>query len=967
MKNVLKNLAAVMAVLFALQAFGPVVALPALAAGAPKEAIAHYLEVPGITQAEVDAIEAVRSRTSFLTYGMTMSTECYREDKTTRGFAALFSTWLSEFFGLRVRPIIYEWDALLAGLEDHTIAFSGEISFDLKESGNYFMTMPIAERRVKYVSFEGANRLEILGRTRQLKYGFLEGTTTENLVAPYLGENIIPVPVKNYNDAYQKLLLKEIDALFMDDTMEGIFVQYEQLIIEDFLPLSYNRVSMATKDPTLAPFISVVEKYVQSAGSYRFSQMYEDGHTEFLRYHLRTRLSVEEGRYLEEAIAQSRAIQVAIAPDNYPVSFYNQREKKWQGIAVNVLQEISRITGMRFHFANAPQSSWQDTLKGVKNGELEMVAGTIRTASLENDLLFPVLGYQIDNYAFISSSGFRDITLSDLPYLHTGLIQDSASGELFYELVPNHGNATVFGTRQQAVEALRRSDIHVLMGTRNMLLDMTNYMEITGYRDNLVLHRPYEVCFAFHPAETVLSSIVSKAQTLVDTGVIVDSWTRRVFDYSSTVVKAQRPYLIGIAFFMLVAVSLLGAMLLRNKQMAVRLEKTVKERTRELEIQTEASKVASQAKGEFLARMSHEIRTPLNAIIGMTTIAKQTVNMEKVQASLQEIGAASNHLVGILNDVLDMSKIESGKFILVDEPFILAKAMGEVSNIILQRTKEKSIVFSTNCVGLEGRAVLGDKLRLKQVLINLLGNAVKFTPVGGKIIFEAQKLEEDTQAMTVLFAVSDSGIGIEENKIESLFQAFEQADNSIAIRFGGTGLGLSISQSLVHQMNGEIVVESELGVGSVFKFTLKMPLVEFEEETEKSHTDAPQYVGKRILLVEDIEINRYILKELLAPLSLEIDEAADGEEAVKRFAAMPEGYYQLIFMDIQMPNMDGYEATRQIRSLARRDAKIIPIIAMTANAYREDVEKAISAGMNAHLSKPIDINQVMDAISEWIV
>ena len=966
MKELFRKLAGVLALLCALQALAPVLAMPAHAAEPPQDAITYYTDVPGITQEEIDAIEAVRSRTTFLTYGMTMSTECYREEKTTQGFAALFSAWLSSFFGIKVSPIIYEWDVLLAGLEDHTIAFSGEVSFELRGEEDYYMTMPIAERRVKYVSFEGANRLEILGRSRDLKYGFLEGTTTEALVAPYLGENVVPVPVKNYNDAYQKLLLKEIDALFMDETMEGIYARYDRLIIEDFLPLSYNRVSMATKDASLAPFIRVVEKYVENAGSYRFSQMYEDGSAAYLRYYLTTRLSVEEAQYLKNAIDAERAIQVAIDPDNYPVSFYNQREKQWQGIAVSILENLARTTGLQFQYANETDGAWSAALQGARDGDYEMVAGVIRTAALERDLLFPVLGYQDDNYAFISASGLQDITLSDIPYLHTGLIQNTAYSDIFYELVPNHGNITAFATKQEALDALHRGDVDVLMGTRNLLLDMTNYMEITGYRDNLVLHRPYVVSFAFPPSQTVLNSILSKALELVDTEVIVDSWTRRVFDYSSTVVKAQRPFLMGAAFFMLVAMALLGIMLLRNRQMAGQLEKTVKLRTQELEIQTDAAKVASQAKGEFLARMSHEIRTPLNAIIGMTTIARKTDDIAKVHSSLEEIVAASEHLVGILNDVLDMSKIESGKFILVDDPFVLCRAMDEVSNIILQRTKEKNITFTTQCTGIEACAVLGDKLRLKQVLINLLGNAVKFTPVDGRITLEVKLLAQTEQTLTVYFAVTDSGIGIAQDKIDHLFQAFEQADSSIAVRFGGTGLGLSISQSLIQQMHGEITVTSELGVGSTFQFTLALPRVAFEEETPQSEAELRQYTGKRILLVEDIAINRYILKELLEPLALEIDEAADGLEAVAHFSQMPEGSYQLIFMDVQMPNMDGYEATRQIRALNRPDAATVPIIAMTANAYREDVERALSAGMNAHLAKPIDINQVVEMIGKWM-
>ena len=958
----------VLTALLIVQAIGGALAEPSAVIetnATARAAISSYKDVPGITGEEIAAIEEARASTAFFTYGMTMSTECFREDNVTSGFAALFCQWLSEFFNMKFRPIIYNWDTLLAGLEDHSIAFSGEISSALADGGTYAMTMSIAERRIMYASFEGADRLAIMGRTRPLRYGFLVGTTTESIVAPYLSENVVSVPVKNYNDAYQKLLLKEIDALFMDETMEGIYAAYPNLIVEDFLPLSYNMVSMATANPALAPFISVVKKYVESVGSYHFSQLHEEGRKQYLRYHLSTQLTVGERDWLARAIAENSAIKVAIDPDDYPVSFFNTREGKWQGIAVSILEEIHALTGLAFEFQNEAGEDWAQARNSVASGEIPMAAGIIRAASKDTRLLYAE-GYQTDNYAFISASAFRDISLSDIPYLKTGLIRDTAYMDMFREMVPNHGDVVVYDTKAQAITALRDDEVQILMGTRNLLLDMTNYLEITGYRDNLVLHRPYEISFAFNEEEEALCGIVSKAQALIDTGGIADSWTRRVFDYSATVIKAQRPYLIGLAFFMLLAMALLVILWQRNRQMATRLEKEVKERTLELEIQTEAAKVASQSKGEFLARMSHEIRTPLNAIIGMTAIAKRAQDIEKKQSSLQEISTASGHLLGILNDVLDMSKIESGKFLLAEEPFVLFNAIQEVADIIRQRSEEKNIRFETDCLGLKTYAVVGDKLRLKQVLINLLGNAVKFTPNEGSLILKAHLREIDEESITVYFAAQDTGIGIEADRIERLFQAFEQADNSISVRYGGTGLGLSISQSLINQMGGEITVDSTVGIGSTFQFTLTFKRTDFHEESLEGEVESLDFTGKRIMLAEDIEINRLILGELLAPYHLEMDEAEDGAQAVEKFAASPVGYYGLIFMDVQMPNMNGYEATRHIREMDRADAKTIPIIAMTANAYREDIERAIDAGMNAHLAKPIDLKQVLQALQKWL-
>ncbi|GHU82770.1 hypothetical protein FACS1894196_1640 [Clostridia bacterium] len=565
-----------------------------------------------------------------------------------------------------------------------------------------------------------------------------------------------------------------------------------------------------------------------------------------------------------------------------------------------------------------------------------------------------------------------------MPYVHVGLIRDSAYAEIFREMFPNHSNISEYENREEAIEALEIGEIDLLMGTRNMLLSITNYMERAGYKANLVLSRSYESGFGFARRETTLRSIVSKAQELINTESVVDNWIRRVFDYRTALIRGQQPYLIGVSVLLVVVLLLLLTILTRNRQMAVRLEATVQQRThelrdrsRDLEVQTEAAKVASRAKSEFLARMSHEIRTPLNAIIGMTEIAKRALEQrehDKEQSSLAQISAASNHLLGILNDVLDMSKIESGKFTLASEEFGLRIAMEEVANIIAQRCEDKKLRFTTNFGDVPDVDVVGDKLRLKQVLINLLGNAVKFTPDRGKLDFLIYAREEGDRRLEVRFVVSDSGIGMTPEQVQKLFRAFEQADSAIATRFGGTGLGLAISQNLVREMGGEITVESVFNEGSTFEFTLHM------ERKENTHREAAlesgmtlNLTGKRILLVEDVEINRIILMELLSDTKLQIDEAADGVEAVEQFAASPEGTYDLIFMDVQMPNMDGYEATRRIRALDRQDARRVPILALTANAYREDINAAMSAGMNGHLAKPIDMDEVMRALARWLI
>jgi len=419
---------------------------------------------------------------------------------------------------------------------------------------------------------------------------------------------------------------------------------------------------------------------------------------------------------------------------------------------------------------------------------------------------------------------------------------------------------------------------------------------------------------------------------------------------------------------------LLTTILIRNRQMGKRLERTVDERTQELrartaevEVQTRTAEIASKAKSEFLARMSHEIRTPLNAIIGMTRLALKTGQNENTTHSLNVISAASDHLLGILNDVLDMAKIESGKFVLSDDAFALRAAMVEVSHIIGQRCDEKNIKLSVNFEDMPDHYVMGDKLRLKQTLINLLGNAVKFTPENGHIHFLVDILSEESSSISCRFTVSDSGIGMTREQMDRLFVAFEHADNKVTARFGGTGLGLAISQNLVGYMGGVIEVHSAPGEGATFTFTLTLQKADAaEDKAGQAEETPPDLTGRRILIVDDIDINRVILAETLADTHAEIEEADDGRQALNLFMNSPEYYFDLIFMDMQRPVMDGCQATEALRASGRRDAETVPVVAMTANAYREDIDRALASGMNSHLAKPVNFSALMRTLRSFL-
>jgi signal transduction histidine kinase/FixJ family two-component response regulator len=383
----------------------------------------------------------------------------------------------------------------------------------------------------------------------------------------------------------------------------------------------------------------------------------------------------------------------------------------------------------------------------------------------------------------------------------------------------------------------------------------------------------------------------------------------------------------------------------------------------QLNVMMENLERMSRAKGDFLSRMSHEIRTPMNAIVGMASIARHSDDIEKVRDCLHKIEENSGHLIGIINDILDFSKIESGKLELDEQLISLTHDLDFVVSMFKTKVDEKRLDLRLCLIDIKHDGIFADPLRLNQVLINLLSNAVKFTPPGGVIDIRVEERLYVSGEGVYSFSVSDTGVGIDPAHASKLFTPFVQASASVSAAFGGTGLGLVISKNIIEKMGGEIEMESEPGAGTAFFFTLRFRAQEsgMTEAPESAVTESgrpPDYGNLRVLIVDDIEINREIAKELLSDTGIMTDIAQNGSEALEKFRASPEGYYDIILMDMQMPVMDGCASTMRIRELGRDDAKSVCIVAMTANVLREDVRRASESGMDGHIAKPLVMKDV---------
>jgi len=921
--------------------------------------IRTYRDIPGITGAEINAIEALKASRGEFSYGSSFTTESFiLPDGTYSGFTAAFCALLTRLFGLPFVQEFHGWDSLMQGFNRRTVDFTGDLTPTPDRALIYYMSSPIAERSLTVFIRSGAVRIRTFEDLNGLVIGFFAGSVTEQLVrAAYPSLSFEAVALQNSEEIARELRAGEIDAFIADSVVSYDFIDYDFITGVDALPFVYTPVSLSTANPALEPIVSAVNKFIQAGGIDELYGLYAIGEQEFAKYSFNRFLNEDEREYIADLTARGAKVPVAWETDNYPLSFYNKEDKDYQGIVPEILRRISGISGIEFEVVNEVDTPWRGVLEMLETGKAALVSDLAYTPERGGRFLWSQHAIAAFNYALLSKSDYPDLKHYQVVRETVGIERATSFEDIFKSLFPNHEKIVYFSSTEESMDALQKGRIDLLMSSEAEFLTLTNYYEQSGYKVNVIFASPVREAFlGFNLNESVLRSIIDKALSLIDIEAHTRDWKSRTFNYERKFAEERSLYLSISSTVLGVLLVILAILLVRNKKTSVRLE--------EAKILAEQSNLA---KSTFLAQMSHEIRTPMNAIIGMTNIGMSAPDPERKEYCFKKIDNASKHLLGIINDILDMSKIEANKLELMPTAFSFEKMLQRVVSVINFQVDQKGQKLNINTDKDIPDELVGDDQRLAQVITNLLSNAVKFTPEGGHIDLDARLLENENDVCTLQVAVTDTGIGIKPEQQALLFRPFQQVDSVAARKFEGTGLGLAISKRIVEMMGGKIGVKSELEKGSVFTFTVRLKRGEGgKTETPEERPDITGlFKGRHVLLVEDMEINREIVIALLEPTLLEIDCAENGIDAVRVFSTAPEKY-DLIFMDVQMPEMDGYEATRRIRALDVPNAKTIPIVAMTANVFREDVEKCLEAGMTSHVGKPLAIDEIMDKLYKYL-
>jgi PAS domain S-box-containing protein len=867
-------------------------------------AITSYRDIPGVTKDEINAIEALKSSRESFSFGTMLSTEAFiLPDGAYAGFKPMLCDFLSGLFDIPFIPDLHLSNTLKSGIDNGTIDFTDGLTPVPERTGAYFMTDPIAY----------------------------------------------------------------------------------------FTP-----VSLATANTELRPILSVINKYIEAGGIDKLYELYNEGNFVYSKYELSRILTDEEKDYLFNLAAKNEKVPIALEHDNYPISFYNDRDEKFQGIALDLLAEISLLTSIEFETVTDKTTPWSEIFEKLKLGEVSLVSELLYSEERSNDFLWPETPNASSHYALLSKIDYPNMEMYQVIRSVVGIVRDTVHDEMYNKWFPDNANTKYYDTQDKAMSALEKGDIDLIMESEFGFITLTNLHEKAGYKINILFGSPtLESFFGFSKNEKILCSIISKAQGFIDIQKIEKSWTSRVYDYSRKVANEKAAYLTVFTVILTALLIILINLLWRNNQTREKyksqmttlsaiyeslpdhvyckdingaytscnpsfedhiglseseiigktpidlfIDKKLAQEYVEIDRKVMAGKVvskdekwvtfidkprrlyeiikaplfrngrvtgllgigrditehravldkayaASRAKGNFLAKMSHEIRTPMNAVIGMAELALREEDPDAARAHVHTIKQAGTNLLSIINDILDFSKIESGKFEIQPDYYLFGSLVNDVVSIIRMRAIDSQLRFVVNIDSNIPQELYGDETRIRQTLINILGNAVKYTDAGF-IAFTITGEFTDKETVRLEIEIIDSGRGIRQENLKMLFKDFVQVDTASMKGIEGTGLGLAITWNIVKAMDGDIDVHSEYGKGSTFTVTLPQ---KFRAGEKVATVESPE--KKSVLVYERRNIYADSIVCTIDNLGVRCELASTEEEFRERLG---KGGYEYIFI-----------------------------------------------------------------------
>jgi len=760
---------------------------------------------------------------------------------------------------------------------------------------------------------------------------------------------------ENFDEMTKALQNGDIDGEVYTATYGAAYAEQYRPILK-FLPESYyftfrkDDIGLKNKvDSALAQILSENEDYLVS-----IKNKYE---TRFNNNILP--LSYAENKY----IAEHPQITVAVSESDQP--FYKKDKSGADGgIIPDYYKLIADWAGVRFQYKVCKTND--DAIAAVKRGEAD-IAGMYRSGliSAYQEGLLLTDNITTVNCILLTNPGAN---VSDIENVAVVGSQVPALEGSINQLFPN-ARITGHENAQECFSAMsgKKTDAMIIgMPGATWLINQTNS---TAYSITPIQGVTYDACGAVKKSDQMLCTILNKgiAATRGNFASIMTRNTLPQNDWKTTISRIPPMMIIGVVSVLLALVIGLAwsIVMLRRRQKERAAVLTAQSEAEQQRIRAEASEKNAEEKNAFFSNISHDMRTPLNAVIGFAGLGENEKSEEKKNEYFSKIRSSGELLNSLIDDTLTVSKISSGKLELHPEPTDTADLFSETVNSIRQAAADKKITFTADTTGKQDRTVMMDRLSVQKICLNLLSNAIKYTPEGGHVSFRLFNIPPDGEDPDSVIEVKDDGIGISEEFLPRIFEPFTQ-EKRHGYESVGTGLGLSIVKQLVDMMHGTIEVKSKKNVGTTFTVRLHFEKADGEKKTGKQESAPADFDlnGKKVLLCEDNALNREIAVELLKKEGLKVITAEDGQDGLQKFTASGEGEFDAILMDLRMPVMDGYAAARAIRALNRKDAKTVPIIAMTADAFADDIRKCMDAGMNAHIAKPVNIGKLYQILSE---